>query len=123
LPLNKLGPDTLKATVNSIASQAITVHVQNTNQVTQISTLELSPITPTATGHSPTLTVKAVNINNHGITGIADNLKVSLDSASQHLTFTEDSQQLGTYTATLPPKKAGSYTVEVRANTHTVTQT
>ncbi|HCI95347.1 MAG TPA: hypothetical protein DHV44_03490 [Providencia sp.] len=123
LPLNKLGPDTLKATVNSIASQAITVHVQNTNQVTQISTLELSPITSTATGHSPTLTVKAVNINNHGITGIADNLKVSLDSASQHLTFTEDSQQLGTYTATLPPKKAGSYTVEVRANTHTVTQT
>ncbi|MBQ0349703.1 Ig-like domain-containing protein [Providencia rettgeri] len=123
LPLNKLGPDTLKATVNSVASQAITVHVQNTNQVTQISTLELSPITPTATGHSPTLTVKAVNINNHGITGIADNLKVSLDSASQHLTFTEDSQQLGTYTATLPPKKAGSYTVEVRANTHTATQT
>ncbi|WP_272656482.1 invasin domain 3-containing protein [Providencia sp. PROV135] len=123
LPLNKLGPDTLKATVNSVASQAITVDVQNTNQVTQISTLELSPITPTATGHSPTLTVKAVNINNHGITGIADNLKVSLDSASQHLTFTEDSQQLGTYTATLPPKKAGSYTVEVRANTHTVTQT
>ncbi|MBX6950195.1 hypothetical protein EX227_19295 [Providencia rettgeri] len=123
LPLNKLGPDTLKATVNSIASQAITVDVQNTNQVTQISTLELSPIAPTAAGNSPTLTVKAVNIYNHGITGIADNLKVSLDNTSQHLTFTEDSQQLGTYTATLPPKKAGSYTVEVRANTHTVTQT
>ncbi|MGV2934522.1 Ig-like domain-containing protein [Providencia sp. AGC89] len=123
LPLNKLGPDTLKATVNSVASQAITVHVQNTNQVTQISTLELSPITPTAAGNSPTLTVKAVNIYNHGITGIADNFKVSLDNTSQHLTFTEDSQQLGTYTATLPPKKAGSYTVEVRANTHTATQT
>ncbi|MEX6370921.1 invasin domain 3-containing protein, partial [Providencia huaxiensis] len=56
LPLNKLGPDTLKATVNSIASQAVTVDVQNTNQVTQISTLELSPIAPTAAGNSPTLT-------------------------------------------------------------------
>ncbi|MBQ0685168.1 hypothetical protein J7315_03600, partial [Providencia rettgeri] len=123
LPLNKLGPDTLKATVNSIASQAVTVDVQNANQVAQISTLELSPIAPTAAGHSPTLMVKALDINQHGVTQIADDFKVTLNGALIDAIFTESLTSKGTYTATLPPKKAGSYTVEVRANTHTVTQT
>ncbi|MEX9296044.1 invasin domain 3-containing protein [Providencia alcalifaciens] len=123
LPLNKLGPDTLKATVNSIASQAITVDVQNTNQVAQISTLELSPIAPAAAGHSPTLMVKALDINQHGVTQIADDFKITLNGALIDAIFTESLTSKGAYTATLPPKKAGSYTVEVRANTHTVTQT
>ncbi|MEX9957933.1 invasin domain 3-containing protein [Providencia alcalifaciens] len=122
LPLNKLGADTLKATVNSIASQAVTVDVQNANQVAQISTLELSPIAPTAAGHSPTLMVKALDINQHGVTQIADDFKVTLNGALIDAIFTESLTSKGAYTATLPPKKAGSYTVEVRANTHTVTQ-
>ncbi|MGA6576961.1 Ig-like domain-containing protein [Providencia sp. NPDC089923] len=123
LPLNKLGADTLKATVNSIASQAVTVDVQNANQVAQISTLELSPIAPTAAGHSPTLMVKALDINQHGVTQIADDFKVTLNGALIDAIFTESLTSKGAYTATLPPKKAGSYTVEVRANTHTATQT
>ncbi|EMM9644075.1 hypothetical protein RG118_004505, partial [Providencia rettgeri] len=123
LPLNKLGPDTLKATVNSIASQAVTVDVQNTNQVTQISTLELSPIAPTAAGNSPTLTVKALDINQHGVTQIADDFKVTLNGALIDAIFTESLTSKGAYTVTLPPQKVGKYTVKVTAYKQTAQQT
>uniref|UniRef100_UPI0023606599 hypothetical protein n=1 Tax=Providencia rettgeri TaxID=587 RepID=UPI0023606599 len=116
LPLNTLGSDALKATVNTKESLSINIDVASPHQVTQVHQLTLDPITSSPAGSAQTITVKALDINNHGVTGIADDIKVSINNTPRHVTFKTSSTTKGTYTTTLPAQKAGNYSVKVTAN-------
>ncbi|MBQ0365293.1 invasin domain 3-containing protein [Providencia rettgeri] len=122
LPLSVLGRDTLKATVNTKESQNVTIDVKNAAQVTQINTLELSPITSSAAGKEQQITVKAVDIHKNGVTQLTDNFKVMLNGILVNVTFTETPVNSGLYTATLPLQKTGNHQVEVIANEKTAQQ-
>ncbi|WP_272685415.1 invasin domain 3-containing protein [Providencia sp. PROV130] len=122
LPLSVLGSDTLKATVNTKESQNVTIVVKNADQVTQINTLELSPIASSAAGKAQQITVKAVDIHKNGVTQLTDNFKVMLDGILVNVTFTETPVNSGLYTATLPLQKTGNHQVEVIANKKTAQQ-
>ncbi|WP_353243957.1 invasin domain 3-containing protein [Providencia sp.] len=116
LPLNELGRNTLKTTVNSKESLPINIDVASPHQVAQVHQLTLEPITSSSAGSAQTITVKAIDANSHGVTQIADDIKVTLNDKSLNLTFVESKTDKGTYTAPLPAQKAGSYLVKVAMN-------
>ncbi|WP_275077014.1 hypothetical protein, partial [Providencia rettgeri] len=116
LPLNTLGSDALKATVNSNESLPINIDVASPHHVTQVHRLTLEPISSSSTGSAQTITVKVADTNSHGVTQIADDIKVTLNGKPLNLTLVESKTDKGTYTATLPAQKAGNYSVKVTVN-------
>ncbi len=116
LPLNTLGSDALKATVNRNESLPINIDVASPHHVTQVHRLTLEPISSSSTGSAQTITVKVADTNSHGVTQIADDIKVTLNGKPLNLTLVESKTDKGTYTTTLPAQKAGNYSVKVTVN-------
>ncbi|HBC7430230.1 TPA: inverse autotransporter beta domain-containing protein [Providencia rettgeri] len=121
LPLKVLGKDPLKAIVNSVNSTSVNITVTNADQVTQVKTINLDSIDASAAGQAKIITVKAKDSHGNGVTQIANDIKVTINDKLADIKFTETSTK-GTYSATLPASKAGSYTVKVTANKYTEQQ-
>ena len=121
LPLRVLGSDNLKATVNSKESAPITITVANANLITQVDKVIIGSITASAAGKPGVITVKMQDANQLGVAQIANDIKITINDILADIKFTETSTK-GTYTATLPASKTGSYNVKVTANSHTEQQ-
>ncbi|ENA0806843.1 invasin domain 3-containing protein [Providencia rettgeri] len=115
LPVKVLGSGTLKAIVNQKESSTVNITVENTNQVNQVDKVIIDPIAPSEAGKAGNLTVKIQDTHQQGVTQIANDIKVTINDKLADIKFTETSTK-GTYNATLPASKAGSYTVKVTAN-------
>ncbi|HBO24561.1 MAG TPA: hypothetical protein DD649_16985, partial [Providencia sp.] len=121
LPLRVLGSDNLKATVNSKESVPITITVANANLITQVDKVIIGSITASAAGKTGVITVKMQDANQLGVAQMANDIKITINDILADIKFTETSTK-GTYTATLPASKTGSYNVKVTANSHTEQQ-
>ncbi len=123
LPLKVLGNDALVATVNGIDSSPANITVTNSTDIKQVNQLVIAAIAPSATGSEQTISVQAVDGNRHGVTHIADDIKITLNDKPLNLTFVESKTDKGTYIATLPAQKTGNYLVKVTANKQETQQT
>ncbi|MEY0429894.1 invasin domain 3-containing protein [Providencia rettgeri] len=123
LPLKVLGSDALIATANGIDSSSVNITVANSTDIKQVNQLVVAAINPSAAGSEQTITVQAVDSNRHGVTHIADDIKVTLNDKPLNLTFVESKTDKGAYTATLPAQKTGNHPIKVTANKQETQQT
>ncbi|MEX9602714.1 MULTISPECIES: invasin domain 3-containing protein [unclassified Providencia] len=123
LPLKVLGNDAFTATVNGINSSAANITVTNSTDIKQVNQLVMAAIPPSAAGSERAMSVQAVDGNGHGVTHIADDIKVTLNDKPLNLTFVGSQTDKGTYIATLPAQKTGNYLVKVAANKQKAQQT
>ncbi|MEX9870090.1 invasin domain 3-containing protein [Providencia huaxiensis] len=123
LPLKVLGNDALVATVNGTNSSSANITVTNSTDIKQVNQLVIAAIAPSAAGSEQTISVQAVDGNRHGVTHIADDIKITLNDKPLNLTFVESQTDKGTYIATLPAQKTGNYLIKVTANKQKTQQT
>ncbi|HBO22441.1 MAG TPA: hypothetical protein DD649_06070, partial [Providencia sp.] len=122
LPLAQIGSNDLSASINGHKTPITKVEVNNATDFNKVSNIVLDTISPSEAGEKQTITVKVSDLYQHPVTAISSKIAIKINGKSAAITLVDSLTEKGTYTAELPAKNSGKYTIEVNANNKIASQ-
>ncbi|HGN1706767.1 TPA: invasin domain 3-containing protein [Providencia rettgeri] len=113
LPLTKVGQDTLSVAVNNITSSTLNITVNPSSGATQVSQIDINPMTNLAAGEDSTVTLHLKDQYGQPVIGVQDSAIISINGVETLLKLKETATNNGIYTGELTGLQTGTHKINI----------
>lgn len=116
LALTQTGAHDLIASISGKKTPKAQIQVHNATSSTKAANIIFDPISTSEAGETQTITLKITDANHHPVAEIANEIHLIIEGQKEVFQLTKSTKGPGIYTAILPGRLSGTYTVKASVN-------